>query len=784
MRRVVVEGAFFIALFCLGTATCFAQWPFDPPDPHKAFAEDHVVVRFKNSAVAQRLGGARDLGIQAAESSLGLPPGAELVETAFGKWRRQREGRVRARGGEPAIDLDRFVYVRVPSHMTATELVDVLNQNPNVEYAQVDGIGTGGTTIPDDHLFSAQWWHLNNLYTSSIPADIRTVEAWDVTQGTSNVIVAVLDTGLNTSLVEFVGRTVPGHDFAYDDDDPADDHDHGTAVTTVMGARGNNATNFAGVNWFCRIMPIKVLNSGNVGQYSWWAEGIDWAVTNGAKVINLSAGGSGSQGDTVLSNAIMNAVAQGVIFVTITHNFNTGVYYPGEMKVCITIGATDTNDQRASFSNYGGTTDLVAPGTKIKTLGKDGQILNNWQGTSFSAPLVAGAAALIADWHPDIEQDQMCQLLRASADDQVGNPSVDVRGFDKYHGSGRLNVQSALLLATNNGNEVLRKAYVIDGVRSPCEEDLQIFSERIELYADFNGRELYVACQDAGDGRDHFILVTDEPSGWSNSPWAKSGQVEGLKHYLADEDDNNFDGWYINGVLNTNYLSCSRPTDNGYLEGTIDLPDVFGYIPEQLYISAAPYGSHDGGNLAKNWITPAGNDDLNVASNEYYIFKLTGFDTDGDGLSDLAEDANADGSMSEGESGARVVDSDGDGLNDGVEVNTYGTSPTSADSDGDGLDDEDELVAGCNPTNGMSFFESDIEGIANSPVSDIVIQWQGITGRLYTVYYSDDFPTNAESWLATGFQDEPGIAGTMTYTNDISGDPQMQRYYRVSVSTP
>lgn len=130
--------------------------------------------------------------------------------------------------------------------------------------------------------------------------------AWDITHGTTNVIVAVLDSGLTPS-AEFTNRLVAGYNFVSNTTDTTDDHGHGTAVAGVILANANNTNLVAGVDWYCRLMPIKVLDANNTGLYSWWAQGIDFAVTNGAKVINLSAGGSSTS--TTLTRTITNAIA-------------------------------------------------------------------------------------------------------------------------------------------------------------------------------------------------------------------------------------------------------------------------------------------------------------------------------------------------------------------------------------------------------------------------------------------------------------------------------------------
>lgn len=407
-----------------------AQFAIGPADRAAGHALDHVLVKFKTAEVAR---------VNRNVAQLGLPAGARLVASAFDAWVIEHEKRATT-----GPTFDRFVYCTVPVERSAEDLVAELLRNPTVEYAELDHIGTGGTT-PNDPSFSAQW-HLRNLgTTNAVRPDIRATNVWDITRGSSNVILAVLDTGINTSVVDFAGRILPGYDFAYGDSNPVDDYGHGTAVSAVAAARGNDTSLVAGVDWNCRIMPVKVLDSANSGLYSWWASGINWARTNGADVINLSAGGSSD--DLTLATAITNFINAGRIFVTITHNDSSStVRFPGRMPLCITVGATQSNDARSSFSNYGSSTDLVAPGSGIITLNLAGTV-GIWNGTSFAAPQVAGVCCLLRALQPGLTHQQARTLLCAAADDRVGSPTEDTAGFDNYHDWGRLNAWATLQLA-------------------------------------------------------------------------------------------------------------------------------------------------------------------------------------------------------------------------------------------------------------------------------------------------------------------------------------------------
>jgi hypothetical protein len=398
----------------------FGQFTVSAADRAAGHALGHVIVKFRTAEVA-RVG--RDV------RRLGLPPGAALM----------------------GDDLDRFQLCRVPAHATARGLVEALNRNPFVEYAELDHVGEGGLT-PNDPSFPSQWHLNNNGTTNHIRPDIRATSMWAISTGSSNVILGILDTGIDAAVTDLASRIVAGYDFVNNDANPADDNGHGTAVAGTAAAIGNNGYRSAGVDWTCRIMPLKVLDSTNYGFYSVWARGIDWARTNGAKVLNLSAGGSSS--DTTLSNAIMNAINAGMVFVTITHNDGAAsVRFPGRMLSSITVGATRSNDVRRSSSNYGPEIDLVAPGEGISTVSAGGSVLP-WSGTSFAAPQVAGVCAILAGLATNLNQERAQTLLCAGADDQVGNPAEDTAGFDNYHGWGRLNGWATLQLAMTTATAV------------------------------------------------------------------------------------------------------------------------------------------------------------------------------------------------------------------------------------------------------------------------------------------------------------------------------------------
>ena len=419
-------GLAFTVLFGVVAGTPFcAQAQAGSGAREERWAADRVIVQLRDVATHGASASAPLRAVRDWVQRLGLPPGVTL--------RSMRNGRGPELSAADGLELDRPVVVYLHGSMPVPEAVAALQKRPEVVFAEPDYIGSGAGR-PNDPNYSSQWHHQR----------IESEAAWDVTIGSSSVTVAVLDSGLNSFLSEFALRVRAGYDYVNNDTQPADDHGHGTAVTGVVAAHGNNNTLVAGMDWRCQILPYKVLDAQGNGFYSWWAQAIYDATDAGAKVINLSAGGHPDS--AALEGAINYAISGGAIFITITHNDDSNVgRFPGRLPQCITVGATERDDTKGTFSNYGTGIDLVAPGRDIYTVGRNGG-LEYWWGTSFAAPQVAGVAALVAGRDPTINQRAMEQLLTASAQDQIGGPS-DTSGWDQYFGYGRLNARHALMLA-------------------------------------------------------------------------------------------------------------------------------------------------------------------------------------------------------------------------------------------------------------------------------------------------------------------------------------------------
>jgi thermitase len=269
--------------------------------------------------------------------------------------------------------------------------------------------------------------------------DIDAPAAWSVTTGTPATIVAVLDTGIDLSNPEFAGRIwvnpnggsgadgyvgdVNGWNFVNNTGNVWDDNGHGTHVTGILAAAGNNGYGVVGVDWNATIMPVKILDNSGGGTTDAAVNGIYFAVEHGARVINASWGGGPSS--QALADAINYAGNYGVVFVTAAGNGLPPYYsgrnndkvasYPADYRLPneIAVAAIDQSGNLASFSNFGAhTVDLAAPGVNILSTVPGG--FAYYSGTSMATPYVAGVVALLVGLRPEFTAAQLVQRILAT----------------------------------------------------------------------------------------------------------------------------------------------------------------------------------------------------------------------------------------------------------------------------------------------------------------------------------------------------------------------------------
>lgn len=349
-------------------------------------------------------------------------------------------------------------HVRLPQGLSVKDAIIKYMSDPNVEYAEPNYIGRVNATVPNDPFFNPQQWALQNTGTfagGTQGADIKMTQAWDVTQGSRGVIVAVVDSGVDLNhpdLVNNIWRNTgepscadihdndgngfiadcEGWNFVDNNNSPMDDLGHGTHVSGIIGAAGNNGMGIAGMMWNVQIMPLKACDINGECADADVAAAVDYAVANGARVINMSLGSSSLS--STLFEAVSDANDAGILVTASAgnggldgdgNNNDLNPEYPAAFNLpnIIAVAATDQKDHRASFSNFGpNSVHVAAPGTYIlSTVPFDGVGMSFssfctgsavaeydfCSGTSMAAPHVAGLAGLLATAYPNFTFSQI-----------------------------------------------------------------------------------------------------------------------------------------------------------------------------------------------------------------------------------------------------------------------------------------------------------------------------------------------------------------------------------------
>ncbi len=281
---------------------------------------------------------------------------------------------------------------------------------------------------PDDPLYRKGT--LGYLDTLRLPA------AWDIRRAGPAQKVAVLDTGVDATHPDLAGRVLAGRDFVNGGGTADDDEGHGTSVAGIAVARADDGAGTAGVSWEGSVVPVKVLDSGGGGYDDDIAAGIAWAADQGVDAINLSLGGPGAS--EVLEDAVGYARDRGALVVGAAGNESTSEpHYPAATPGVLAVAASDWAGNATWFTNHGDWVDITAPGHDMFAPTAGGVRIRN-DGTSFSAPVVAGVALLVAAEQPDWTGDQIAERLTGTALD------VGPAGRDPYHGAGLVDPVAAL----------------------------------------------------------------------------------------------------------------------------------------------------------------------------------------------------------------------------------------------------------------------------------------------------------------------------------------------------
>lgn len=409
--------------------------PFRTRESH--YAPDRVIVRFKPT-----------LSIQSIDTTINAYQAKEIKHI-------------------PELDI---YLLEIPEHSSVEETVYAMSLNPDVAHVSPD-YETHITAVPQpsDSLFDLQYCLYNTGQLVGNPpvqgkprADIKALEAWEETKGDNQVVIAVIDTGIdfdhpdlaNTNEIEKISSN--GYDFVNDDNDPSDDHGHGTFMSGLIAAKTNNGEGIAGVSWNSQILPLKAIASDGFGDTFSLIDAIKYAVDSGADVISMSMGFLLPPGVELplLEAALAYAHENGVVCVASAGNEGPSVNYPAAYDdYCIAVAATNNRDERPTWSNFGPEVDVAAPGVDVVGPVPTWFPELEWRdftappyaygdGTSASAAIVSGFVALIKSVKPWLTPAQIMDIVRYSADDINADEHP---GQDDYIGYGRVNMEKALV---------------------------------------------------------------------------------------------------------------------------------------------------------------------------------------------------------------------------------------------------------------------------------------------------------------------------------------------------
>ena len=343
------------------------------------------------------------------------------------------------------IDALDIHILQLPTEGAEDAVARAFASQPEVEFAEADGL-VEPDRVPNDPDFPKQW-HLNKIGGPS---------AWDFSVGSPTVTIAILDTGIDAAHPDLSWKMVPGWNFWDDNSNTADISGHGTAVAGTSAAAADNLSGVASVAWNCRIMPIRVSDGNGVASFSAVANGLVWAADHGARVANLSYMMTNVSSVTTAARYFQRN--GGVVTMSAG---NQGTFdSTSDNPYVLTVSATSGSDSIMSWSNTGNFVDLSAPGESILTTSRGGGY-GLWSGTSFSAPIVAGVAALVVSANPNLSASQIQNILKNSADD------LGPTGWDPTYGSGRVNAAKAVAMALTEIGKTSSTRPPLDAIISP-----------------------------------------------------------------------------------------------------------------------------------------------------------------------------------------------------------------------------------------------------------------------------------------------------------------------------
>lgn len=537
------------------------------------------------------------------------------------------------------------------------EVKESLLSFDNVEYVEENVVYT--IADMDDTHYQSQW----NLKA------INAEQAWaDLEQSNINpenqVVVAVLDTGIDHNHEDLIGRTLPGKTFVEnevtDNDDGSDNQGHGTFVSGFIAANADNGIGIAGVagKQNVKILPVKVMNKNGSGTAANIAKGIEYAIEQGVDVINMSLSGEYSE---AVNEAVQKAAAAGIVVVAAAGNGggSADVSFPAALTNVISVAALAEKDQHYTRSNVGQTVDLSAPGAGVFSTAMTAEKYTTNSGTSYATPHVAGVAALYKLKHPEASAAEIEEVLKITAkdvgtvgrDDKTGYGKVDAAAALAYDGETEvasfttpgsnesLLGETTIQLSLDKVESIKSIKFYIEGNLEPIgivENPNNAPSINWDTTSVADGSYTLTAKIIAKDGSEKEItrvvnVLNEAPSGYMFNVKTPSGSVAQAANVVLYEKIEEQDGSYSyeelwTGLTNTDgvvrvpsYIGTDLKTLQVTVQGTFDAEDGNTWFMYNREVSSIGTVELSSTNTVPVQLTTKDKTGNSLPSVEYYI---------------------------------------------------------------------------------------------------------------------------------------------------------------------
>jgi len=476
--------------------------------------------------------------------------------------------------------------VELPAGTAEQDFLEAFQSRPEVEFAELDRIVPPAGMVPNDP------WYPNEWHLSSISAP----DAWSTTTGSPSVSIAILDTGVDGTHPDLAQNMVPGWNIYNNNSDTSDVFGHGTAVAGTVAALSNNGSGVASIAWGCRLMPVRISDLNGNATYSAAASGLTWAADHGARVANISYIMTDSS--TVTSAARYFQSKGGVVTIS-AGNYSTFDSSVDNPYVLTVSGITGSNVIWAN-SNTGNNIDLCAPYYVYTTIA--GARYSGMVGTSFSAPIVAGVAALVISVNPSLTASQIQDILKQSADD------LGPVGFDSTYGWGRVNAARAVSLAGGSPPPPVDTTPPTVSISSPTTGTTVSSTVSVQVAASDN-----VGVATVTLSVDGVLLASDTaaPYAFSWNTTTASNGSHTLTAQATDAAGNNASTSTVVNVSNASpdstppTVSITAPSNGVVVSGSVSVmvnaTDNVGVVKVDLYVDGALVSTSTSSPFTNRW---------------------------------------------------------------------------------------------------------------------------------------------------------------------------------------